>query len=66
MAFKIVDAVAHRFKHTKSDLEFEKPDQWLGQLSIGYVLSRMTSVEFRSAMIEAIKFVEKQDVAELK
>lgn len=58
MEFKIVDAVCHRFKHTKSDLEPEKPAQWAGTLSIGHVLSRMNSVEFRFTMIGAIKFLE--------
>jgi hypothetical protein len=37
MAFKIVDAVCHRFKHTQSDLEPRKPPQWGGNLSISTI-----------------------------
>jgi hypothetical protein len=66
IAFKMVDAVCHRFKHTKSDLEPRKPDCWARELSIGDVL-RLTSVaQFRSVMTEAIEFLEKQDVASPK
>lgn len=59
-AFKIIDAIGHRFKHTQSDLEPEKPAQWADALSVGDVLARMTIIEFRTTMIEAMRFVESQ------
>jgi hypothetical protein len=61
MAFKLVDAVAHRFKHVNSNLESRKQKQWQDQLTIGDVLGRTNVATFRSVLIEALEFVEKQD-----
>jgi hypothetical protein len=60
MAFKLIDAIGHRFKHTQSDLESERPEQWANALSVGDVLARTNVVQFRSTMIEAVAFVKSQ------
>lgn len=60
MAFKLIDAIGHRFKHTKSDLEPERPAQWADALSVGDVLARTNVVQFRSTTIEALAFVKSQ------
>ena len=68
MAFRLIDAAAHRFKHMKSDLEPYKPERWnpkpeypgqkMPEVSIGYVLGTMGMVEFRATVADALEFVE--------
>jgi hypothetical protein len=64
-AFKIVDVVAHRFKHVRSGDEGqprrldEGKKQW-GDLTYGHALARMTMHEFSVTLKSAIRFVEEQ------
>jgi hypothetical protein len=66
MAFKLVDVAAHHFKHVKSDDEDKKPEQWNGMLSFGDVLHHTTAIQFRSTMIDAIKFLREEAARPLK
>lgn len=68
MAFRLIDAAAHRFKHRESDLETYTPEQWnpkprdasltMPEVSIGYVLGTMGMVEFRATAAGALEFIE--------
>ena len=68
VAFQLIDAVAHRFKHGQSDLEAylpkqwnpepERPGQWVPKMSIGSVLEPMIMVQFRATAADALKFIE--------
>ena len=60
MAFKLVDVVAHRFKHTKSDDEPKRPEQWNYYLSFADVLRRTTVIQFNYTMKDAISFLKEQ------
>jgi hypothetical protein len=64
-AFKLVDIVAHRFKHVRSTEEplprqlQDGTNQW-GKITYGGVLSRMTMYEFSFTMRDAIRFIKEQ------
>jgi hypothetical protein len=63
--FKIVDVVAHKFKHVRSNEERQPRRlndgmcQW-GELTYGWALSRMTMHEFTFVMRRAIGFIREQ------
>lgn len=69
-AFKIVDVVAHRFKHVRNSEEAQPrrledgTTQW-GELTYGWVLQRMTLYEFTYTMKDAISFL-KEKAASMK
>jgi len=57
MAFKLIDVMAHRFKHVANDAEKNKPEQWDERLSLGDALKRMNAVTFKSTMRDVIDFL---------
>jgi hypothetical protein len=63
--FKIVDVIAHRLKHVRSDDENQPrrlkdgTTQW-GDLTYGWAISRMTILEFTFIARRAIGFIKEQ------
>lgn len=60
MAFKLIDVLAHDFKHVESSDIDKKPGQWNGELSFRDVLARTPTVQFNSIMADALQFMRAQ------
>lgn len=59
IAFKMIDILAHSFKHVKT-YDHQKPEQWNGLLSFGEVLARTPTVQFTSIIADALEFMRKK------